>query len=128
MQKFQNEKMIFVFFNVCGARDLLHLAADVRCGVVVPLLQISSDRDFHRAQTSLRALVLVSHKQAQQPLITDFMIFISFIQHLHTFYRHTALFLTNIFISMCYSDNQSNDRFVDIYTLIFEPPTHMEHI
>ena len=45
------------------------------------------------------------------------MIFISFIQHIHTFYRHTALFLTNITMSMCYSDNQSNDRFEDILCL-----------
>ena len=113
--------MIFVFFRVCGARELLHLAADVRWWVVVPLLQISSDRDFHRAQTSLRALVLVSHKQTQQPSFDHWFYDFHFIHTTHSyilsFYRHTALFLTNITMSMCYSDNQSNDRFEDILCL-----------
>ena len=59
----------------------------------------------------------LTSKHNNLPLITEFMIFISFIQHIHTFYRHTALFLTNITMSMCYSDNQSNDRFEDILCL-----------
>ena len=97
------------------------LAADVRWRVVVPLLQISSDRDFHRAQTSLRALVLVSHKQTQQPSFDHWFYDFHFIHTTHSyilsFYRHTALFLTNITMSMCYSDNQSNDSFEDILYL-----------
>ena len=97
------------------------LATDVRWWVVVPLLQISSDRDFHRAQTSLRALVLVSHKQTQQPSFDHWFYDFHFIHTTHSyilsFYRHTALFLTNITMSMCYSDNQSNDRFEDILCL-----------